>query len=482
MALRTVSNTGGNWNATTAWVGGVVPVAGDTVDFTVTSGNLTVNVATANLAGIDFTNYVGTVTFTNNINTNGTVNLGTGGYIQAGTGGLVIVGNTTITSNGVIWSRIFSVNFGVSSTITLSDNLSITNNVTLTNTVTASISINGNTLNIAGNFTLNNPSIISGTTTIILNGTGTWSSAGTGVLRNNLTINTAGTITISGNVYYNTGILTYTTGTVTTTGSTLNINDSTTLNTSGMTWNNIVITAGTQTLTSDLNCQNLTLNGNSNPTITSNKIYVLGNLTVDGTNSIVGTTEIILSGTGTWSNSSNAELRNNLTINTNDIITLGTNFYYGVGTLKYIKGKVITKNSTFNTGSSSGATTLINCHKINFNRVIIRSGATLTMNEFFSGSPTLKTTISASSTTNYTITFQDGFEKIAKFVDINGATITRRNQLLILTDSKKSSRNIGIRYINQSPNGIPKGDPSIQNILTPGLNTFLINDPTMIIK
>lgn len=83
MPLRTVSNTGGNWNATTTWVGGVVPLAGDTVNFTATSGNLTVNVTTANLAGIDFTNYVGTITFTAAITSGGTINLGTGGYTQA---------------------------------------------------------------------------------------------------------------------------------------------------------------------------------------------------------------------------------------------------------------------------------------------------------------------------------------------------------------------------------------------------------------
>ena len=62
MPLRTVSNTGGNWNATTAWVGGVVPIAGDTVDFTPTSGPIVVNVSTANLVGINFTNYVNTIT------------------------------------------------------------------------------------------------------------------------------------------------------------------------------------------------------------------------------------------------------------------------------------------------------------------------------------------------------------------------------------------------------------------------------------
>jgi len=49
-------------------------------------------------------------------------------------------------------------------------------------------------------------------------------------------------------VNYNTGTLTYTAGTVVTTGNTLTISASTTLNTNGITWDNINIT-GTITLT-----------------------------------------------------------------------------------------------------------------------------------------------------------------------------------------------------------------------------------------
>lgn len=390
MPLRTVSNTGGNWNATTAWVGGVVPIAGDTVDFTATSGNLTVNVLTAILAGIDFTNYVNTITFNNEIRTNTTINLGTGGYTQAGTSGLQITGGNTTISGTTVWNSQFTFS-GTAYTVTLSNDLNITGLTIFSNSGSITFSTGGNLFNPTGDMSITN---------------------------------------------------------------------------------------GARTLPNDIYIRNLTLNGNSTPTITANKIYVLGNLTVDGTNSIIGTTEIILSGTGTWSNTSNAELRNNLTIDTNDIITLDTNVYYGGGTLKYIKGKVITKNSTLTLGTS----TLINCHKINFDRIIIRSGTTLTMNEFFCGSPNLKTTISNIGVSNYNITFQDGFEKITKFVNITRATITKRNQLLVITDSKKSSTNSGIRYINSSPNGIAKGDPSIQNILTPGLNTFLISDPNMNIK
>lgn len=392
MPLRTVSNTGGNWNATTAWVGGVVPIAGDTVNFTATSGNLTVNVLTAILTGIDFTNYVNTITFNNDIRTNTTINLGTGGYTQDGSSGLQITGGNTTISGTTVWNSQFTFG-GNFYTVTLSNDLNITGLTIFSNTGSVTFSTGGNLFNPTGDMSITN---------------------------------------------------------------------------------------GVRTLPNDIYIKNLTLTGTSTPTITSNKIYVLGNLTVDGTNSIVGTTEIVLSGTGTWSNSSNAELRNNLTIDTNDIITLGTNVYYAVGTFKYIKGKVITKNSTFR-NTNIGAT-LINCHKINFDKIIFGTGNTFTMNEFFCGSPNLKTTISTTGVSNINITFQDNFEKIAKFVNINGATITRRNQLLILTDSKKSSRNIGIRYINQSPNGISKNDASIQNTMTNGLTNFLINDPTMIIK
>jgi len=77
---------------------------------------------------------------------------------------------------------------------------------------------------------------------------------------------------------------------------------------------------------------------------------------------------------------------------------------------------------------------------------------------------------------NYTITFQNGFEKIAKFVDISNCTLSKPLQLLVITNSKRNSKNIGIRYINQSPNGIAKGEPSV-NLTTFGAGG-LLPDPT----
>jgi len=481
---------------------------------------------------------------------------------------------------------------GNTTTYTLADNLTVTGNIVLAGT--NSITFTGNILYISGNLTSTTSAATGGTTEFIFNGTGTWSSTGSGGIRTNLKINTTGTLTISGNVYYQTGTLTYIAGTVVSTGSTLNITQTSTLNTSGMTWNNVTMTVGTQTLTSDLNCQNFTMNISSSVTINSSvgNVYISGNLSHNTANLLSGTASINLIGTGTWNHLSTGDIRNNLNINTSGTLTIGTNVYYNSGTITYIQGEVITTGSTLNiavsttlntnvllwnnisftggtqtllsdlnvlnltslsttinglfnvniggnlrnagigntTGTATlilngtgtlltdsnnngfqnniiintkgtitigvnfyystrtltyitgkvvsknstlnlGTSTLINCHKINFNNVIIVSPSTITMNEFFSGSPSLVTNI-ISNGSNYTIAFQDGFEKIAKFVNISNCTLSKPLQLLVITKSKRNSTNRGIRYINQSPNGIAKGEPSV-NQTTFGANGLL---------
>lgn len=671
MAVRTVSNTGGNWNATTTWVGGVVPSTTlDTVAFTATSGQLTVNVASTCI-GIDFTNYVNTITFTAGLIINGPVNLGTGGYTQAGASGISVTTTSTLTSGGVTWSRLWTF-AGTSQTYTMSGTWTFTG--TLNFSPTTSMTLTGSTIN-TRNLTHTTTATIAGTTAIVFNGTGTWSHTLTGVIQNNVTINTTGVLTIGASIYYNTGTLTYTpnTGSVVTTGSLLTVSTNTTLNTNTLNWNNVnfvpaASTTITITLTSDfnvlgtlsevqatgtiiinglfninasgslsttaivsgtathvlkgtgtlstgnffrtsltintagtitisgtfyfatgtlthitgtvvfsstilylnlsptLNTSNLTwptvyINGTSTLTLLSDfkvndftinqgiitwitggyiltinndltiggttypsiggiitlsipndiyvknlvlnstsansttfyqttvngsTIYVQNNLTVGNwgfvSAPIIGTTNIVIVGTCLFTMNgqtpSFAVLNNNLIFNTGGTITLGSNIYYNTGTLTYLNGKVIAKNYTF---TLNLATTLINCHKINFDKVVIASGVTITMNEFFSGSPNLKTTISSSTITNYTITFQDGFEKITKFVNISGCTLSKPQQLLVVTNSKKNSTNTrGIRYINQSPNGISKGKPSTPTQVTYNSNTsMLLSDPAM---
>ena len=451
MAVITVSILGGNWNAVTTWVGGVVPSPTlDTVAFTATSGNLTVNVASTCI-GIDFTNYVNTITFTALLTINGFVNLGTGGYTQVGASGIQVAGTFTLTSGGVTWSRLWT--FAGGGVFTLADNWNFTGILNFSNT--GGLNINGNTINTL-NLTSNSGSAVLGTTNIVFNGTGTWSNTSTGAVRNNITINTTGTLTISGNVYYNTGTLRYIAGTVVSTGSVLNIALATTLNTSGMTWNNVTITSGIQTLTSDLNIQNFTSGGGGSNTMNGLfNVNVSGNLTANAL--LFGTVTIILIGTGLWTalNGSNT-FRTPIIINTNGVITLANTLECG-GNLTYIKGTVKANNTTIGFATC----TLINLHKIVFKNVVINVGSTVTINEFFSGSPSIVTNIGSNSVSNYTITFQDGFEKIAKFVNISSCTLSKPLQLLVLTKSKINSRNSGIRYINQSPNGIAKGEPSV---------------------
>jgi len=138
MAVITISNTGGNWNATGTWVGGVVPVAADSVIATATSGPLTVT-ANATINGVNFTNYTNTFT----INSGVTLSQGAGsatsqpftfvsGMTVAGTGTLSFNGTFTMTSGGKVWTgnlRFAPQGSGASRTITLGDNWTIEGNL-----------------------------------------------------------------------------------------------------------------------------------------------------------------------------------------------------------------------------------------------------------------------------------------------------------------------------------------------------------------
>ena len=258
MATRTISDAGGNWNAVGTWVEGAVPLSGDNVVATATSGQVTVNITTAKCSTLILTNYVAQMTFTAGMKLTVTTTVTfVAGMSLAGTGTLQINNTGTITSAGLIFpgSIIF---YG--GTFTLADTWTVTGNVTCQggNSV-----LNGNTLNIGGNLTLITYDV-SGTTNIVLNGTGTWSSITQGAtLSNNITINTVGTITLGTTVAKEGGTFTYTAGTVNAGTSTLNIG--------GMSLYNLTIIylSFTLTLGSDLNItNNFTLNYNVSGTLT----------------------------------------------------------------------------------------------------------------------------------------------------------------------------------------------------------------------
>jgi hypothetical protein len=209
--------------------------------------------------------------------------------------------------------------------------------------------------------------------------------------------------------------------------------------------------------------------------------------------------------TGSGNLYTNFGISNPLTFDTSGTIRItSTYFYYGsieVGTtnplrlnLKYLRGNIRAENSILyleaagvDGGGNPYFYELTNINKIVFKEVFIASSRAgiannIYINEFFNGSPTVKTKIQAiTAGINYIVNFTDNFEKIAKFVNISGCTLSRPQQLLVITDSKKSSTNTrGIRYINNIPNGIAKNDPSVQNEMAYSVPKYLVGDPNMI--
>lgn len=113
MAIVVVSNSGGSIAVGSTYVGGVAPTSNDSIAFTSTSGQLDVD-SVINIQGIDFTNHVGIINFTQPITINSTsnthfVNLGTGGYTLSGVPEIKYSNTTaaaalSLTSNGTVWT------------------------------------------------------------------------------------------------------------------------------------------------------------------------------------------------------------------------------------------------------------------------------------------------------------------------------------------------------------------------------------------
>ena len=130
MANIVISNTGGFFSATTTWVGGVVPVAADSISASTTSGSLTIS-DERTCAGMDLQLYTSTLVMRAGITINGTIlRLGSGMTITAPLGSVGVLrcrAATTLTSNGCV-VPFFAFNFNTNAlTRTLTDNWTITN-------------------------------------------------------------------------------------------------------------------------------------------------------------------------------------------------------------------------------------------------------------------------------------------------------------------------------------------------------------------
>lgn len=503
MPTRTVSNSGGNWNSTGTWVEGAVPTSADDVVFTATSGNLTVNVASACLS-INFTNYVGTITFNNTLTVSGNVNLGTGGYTQAGASPLRVTASGTLTGGGVTWSRGLTF-LGTSQTYTISGTWNQSGTLTLS--ATTGCVINTGTINLSGNLVTTTTARTTGTATIVLNGTSTWSNSSTGYLALNLTINTSGTITFaSGNLYYGDATptspaLTFMAGTIVRTGNTLNIQQCT-INGNNYTINNMNL-AGfnnyTYTINSHINVVNLGITGGgSNILSGAGSINVSGNLTRTANVNASGTGTITFTGTGTWSDSFSATAMNwTIIFNTAGTITISGMVNKHSGVITHLSGAVsggiisvtgtsitfntsgvtfnnvrfeagFVNNVTLNSTLNSDTITVIGVNSVNFigtsgfncntlnmisgSTVTLKNGVTYDVNTLITRNTGANSTITSDSPTLRAILHYNGYlNSLQNIGNFNLTRIDARGGYRILTAQ-------GVTQTNCLYTGIGQGD------------------------
>lgn len=352
--------TSGNWSASSGGAGGeTVPTAADDVFLDGNSPDCTLDTSDRAALTLTCTGYTNTLTFSQNLTVHGNITLAAG-MAFAGASRLIMQAGTSLTSAGVEVTVPFEIG-GTTRTITLADTWDVTT-LRLNQDNATTITVNNNGFMVSGDLTLINTagtSLYLGSAVITIDGTGAWTTGGA-FLAMSLTINTAGTFTVSGTVRYRgSNTLTYTAGTVVTTGSTLQLGPaSPTLDTAGMSWNNvqvgttgIVSGAVTVTLASDLDINgNLSFAPSTATTVAlnGNQATVAGNLTMGGSGSsatATGTTVIVLDGTGTWSNSAALDLRHPVTINTAGTITLSGTVRWNAKTLTYVAGTVTSVSS-----------------------------------------------------------------------------------------------------------------------------------------
>jgi hypothetical protein len=334
MAVYYFRNVGVNWGTATNWsltsgggATGAVPTNADEVIFDVNSGDCKVDTQNRVCKSITFTGYLNVIDMTFNITvgnstgaTNNIIFQANQSSRVAGAGALIASSSGSINSNGGTWPNPFQFT-GTSQTFTLGDNLTLTGLLTVAPTTGCTIS--SNNINCTS-VTFSTAATISGTTTFNFNNGGTWQHTNVNSqLRNN--VNISSSVTISGNIYYNTGTLTWISGTPVVTGSTLNIaNATTTLNTNGMSWNNVTV---------------------SNTTASAITLVLNSTLTVNSTFTLSGNQAITFGGTS------------NFSVNTFNIITTGAVIHRLVSTRTYTVTNTFNANPTGTTLVTLASTT-----------------------------------------------------------------------------------------------------------------------------
>lgn len=357
--------TTGNWSTTSGGAGGSsVPTSSDAVFLDGNSPNCTLNTSARVCLSLDCTGYTNTLNMGQQLTVSGSVTLASGMTIT-GSSALIIAATATLTSNGKTWPSQLTINANF--TTTLADDWTVAGLLQLGSGIQTA-TINGFQITAQAGLTIAASSgIVTGTTNIILAGTGTVTgSTSAGPLRNNLTINTAGTITFaaSNTFSYNTGTLTYTAGTVVvSSGHVLRCSTSATFDVASITWNDVTFlgSGAVITLSSNLNMSGLLSLGSGTNAVTINgfSINSAGGIRHAGTSgNIGGTTQLVVTGTCTLDGPSvtSGRIDNPIEIDASGgTVTVDALFKIELSQFLLTAGTVVTDAGTWASGGGGGS-------------------------------------------------------------------------------------------------------------------------------
>ena len=412
--------TAGDWSATPSptYSAGAVPTAADDAVFEAASANCIINTGAArNCVNLTCTSYVRTLTFNTNLAVTGNVALGSSAMSMTGSStlALTVPGSTlSLSSGGCTCSVPMQITKAAGAlTLTWGSNWTQSGSFTMTgtswtwngNTVTFKNSVAWNVTNLSGTTAIVFAPDISTTMSITSTGTPTWGLS-------SVTINGAGIVNLTISFFFS-GTFTWTAGSVTHIGTITFSPGTSTMNTSGMSFQDgRNSTTGTSTivLTSDLTFTRdyaYTSSATSfNPA--GRTVFIGGNFTngigVSNITTLLGASTILINGTGSISGSAPNAMTNPLTINTSGTITFSGNITW-LRALTFTTGTIVS-NATITCNSASTFT--LNAPGFSFATFSTSANSTFTGSEGCTfvtfTSQTAGTIHTFQSTETYTIT------------------------------------------------------------------------------
>lgn len=452
-----------SWNNAGNWSLGSIPTVSDghIVTFDATSPNCTLG-GNFSCNHLDMTGYTNTFSVGSSVflvNGNITIVPGfsqnSGGTLNLSSGG----GN--MTSNGVSIPGLLWIQGG---TRTLIDDWT-TNDLRLG--TTGNPIINDNVIHVTGDLAHVNNTNITGTTEIVMTGTGSITSSTTlsFSVRLNLTINTTGIVTI-GNFRYGGGTFRYVAGTVSCSGNFVVVNANTTLDVNGSTFPN-----STTTNSIGINFDRFTLTGGlvlflTTPicvvnsfswgggvgNIRTSGIYLLGDFVLTGNCTSNNTTSILyMKGNGQWIG--NFVARIDIVFDTTGTITFSDNIQFAAYTITYISGHINARNSSLSFAANSS---IFNFDKIKIGFITATAAVTITANRFFIGD--VHTNILVGDSSNR-MTFELSQPCYSDFIALLNVSFSNANgyyKPVITNRNSNKGGNINVIFENQLPNGFPQ--------------------------